>query len=329
MIARADNGGLGNLTWELCRHLRPARVLIMDFGEYGRSDVHLERYADFDCRVVHGWAPSAADRKWLLDGCDVLYSAETWYAPEVPAEAAKADVRTFLHVMPELFTAHVADELWIPTTYRRRHIPTHRLVPVPVALDRFDYRPRGGEHFVHIVAPAMLDRNGTSSMLAALQKVSAPIRVTVQGATAVVRLPARCPVKLDMEPRGYPDEYWDIWPDDGDVLILPRRYAGLSMPVQEAAARGMPAIMTAADPQQSWPGVYGVGTRGSAVRTNMAGGVVDVVEADPVLLAAAIQTVADRPDVAARLSLAARTWAEGISWDVWTPRYRHILGLDL
>lgn len=301
----------------------------MDLGEHGRSDVHLDRYDGLDCRLVVGWAPSKRDRDWLLEGCDVLYSAETWYAPELPLEAAKRGVRTILHVMPELFGAGcIADELWIPTTYRRKTLPPHRLVPVPVALDRFDYRPRTpAEHFAHIVAPAMLDRNGTTSMLQALEAVTAPIRVTVQGAVSTVRLPPRCPVKLDMEPRGYPENYWEIWPDDADVLIMPRRYAGLSMPVQEAAARGMPSIMTALDPQCDWPGVYPVATRGRPRRVNMAGGPVDVHEADPAQLVTAIEQIANNPDYAERLSRAARSWAEGLSWDTWAPRYRQVLDL--
>lgn len=329
VIARADNGGLGNLLWELCRHLEPDRVLIMDLGEYGRSDVHLDRFAGLDTRVVSGLGIPPDDRAWLLDGCDVLYTAETWYEDAIATEAADRGVRTILHSMPELhLSARPSDEVWIPTTYRQRFVPGARVVPVPVALDRFDYEPRSpAEHFVAVWAPAMLDRNGTNVALAALEHVREPCRFTVLGAQMNVEMPAGSPVQIDCTPRGYPDDYFDLWPDDADVLVLPRRYAGLSMPVQEAAARGMPAIMTACDPQNTWPGVLGARARGRTQR-QMAGGLVDVWDPDPLAVAANIDRLASDAVCAKEMSEAARAWAESLSWDVWTPLYRELLGIS-
>lgn len=330
MIARADDGGLGNLTWEFARALRPDRVLVMDLGEHGRSDVRLERYDGLDVRVAVGWAPSPEDRSWLLDGCDVLYSAETWYADEIPAEARKRRIWTVLHVMPELFKAScVADEIWIPTPYRREHMPASaKVVPVPVATDRFDAQLRSpAKHFVHVCAPAMLDRNGTSYVLAALAHVTEPIRLTILGAQDPLTTEPGNPVTLDCVPRPYPRDYFDIWPDDADCLLLPRRYAGLSMPVQEAAARGMFAVMTAVVPQTTWPGVAGIPSRGRA-QIRMAGGQVDVHDPDPVQLAATINRLAADADYAADLSTRSLRWAEALSWDAWAPRYRDLLGLD-
>lgn len=329
VIARADNGGLGNLLWEMCRHLEPDRVLIMDLGEYGRSDVHLDRFDGLDTRVVQGLAPGPDDRAWLLDGCDTLYTAETWYADEFPHEAKEADVRTVLHVMPELYVAsRIADDIWIPTTYRQALIPRSVVVPVPVALDRFTYEPRTpANHFVSVWAPAMLDRNGTDAALAALELIRTPARFTVLGAQRNVEMPPGSPVTLDCSPRPYPDAYFDLWPDDADVLVLPRRYAGLSMPVQEAAARGMPAIMTACDPQNGWPGVISVSSRGRPARHQMAGGIVDVHDPDPTAIARAVERLATDEGFAGEMSARARAWAESISWDVWVPRYRELLGL--
>lgn len=328
VIARADNGGLGNLLWEMCRHLEPDRVLIMDLGEFGRSDVHLDRFDGLDTRVVHGLGIPPDDRAWLLDGCDVLYSAETWYEDDVAVEAAEAGVRTVLHIMPELFTPNrIADELWIPTTYRRGFVPEARLVPVPVALDRFDYKPRTpAHHFVSLWAPAMLDRNGTDVAFSALELISDEILFTVIGAQQNVEMPTASPVTLDCTPRPYPDNYFDVWPDDADVLVLPRRYAGLSMPVQEAAARGMPAIMTGCEPQRDWPGVVTIPIRGRR-QIRMAGGLVDVWDPDPTAVAREIDRLASTPAHAEQMSAAARRWAEGLSWDVWAPRYRDLLGL--
>lgn len=330
VIARADNGGLGNLLWEFCRHLEPDRVLIMDLGEYGRSDGHLDRFDGLDTRVVHGLGILPDDRAWLLDGCDVLYSAETWYEDAIAHEARDRGVRTILHVMPELYLAsRISDETWVPTTYRQPLVPRSVVVPVPVALDRFEFVPRTpAEHFVSVWAPAMLDRNGTDAALAALELIRAPARFTVLGAQHHVELPATSPVELDCSPRPYPDDYFDLWPDDADVLVLPRRYAGLSMPVQEAAARGMPAIMTACEPQNGWPGVVPVPFRRRPTRHRMAGGLVDVHDPDPVGIARAVERLATDPAFAEQMSLQARAWAESLSWETWVPRYRSLLGLQ-
>ena len=257
-------------------------------------------------------------------------SAETWYADELPVEAAAAGVRTVLHVMPELWTPNrIADQLWLPTTYRRRLVPGGVLVPVPVATDRFTPAVRApARHFVAVWAPAMLDRNGTDAVLAALELIRSPVRVTVLGAQRNVDLHDTSPIDLSCRPGPYPDAYFDLWPDDADVLLMPRRYAGLSMPVQEAAARGMPAVMTGCEPQTSWPGVLSIPFRGRPSRHQMAGGLVDVHDPDPVALARAVETLAGDDELAGTLSRRALAWAEALSWEVWAPRYRKLLGLD-
>lgn len=292
----------------------------MDLGEHGRSACHYDRYAGLETRVCVGWAPTVDDVRWLLDGIDVLYTAETWYRPEVPHEAKRAGVKTVMHVMPELYRAEcAADEIWVPTSYKRGSLPANRLVPVPVALDRHEYRRRSpARHFVHVWAPAMKDRNGTIATLAALSHVRRPIKLTALGAQHAIESEGK--IEIDVRPP-FAGPYFDIWPEDGDVLVLPRRYAGLSMPAQEAAARGMTLLMTDVEPQKVWP-IEPVKTRGRPDRTIMAGGPFDVHDPDPIDLARAIERLASSPKLAGERSDAARRWARGLSWDVWRTRYQ-------
>jgi glycosyltransferase involved in cell wall biosynthesis len=166
----------------------------------------------------------------------------------------------------------------------------------------------------------MLDRNGTNATLAALELVTSPIRASIIGAQAPLHLEGPSPVTFDCTPRGYPRDYFDVLPADTDVLVLPRRYAGLSMPVQEAAARGVPTVMTDVLPQSRWPGVYKVPSRGKQ-GVVMAGGKVDVHDPDPRGIARAIDGIAGDPVLARRLSDQAYEWAQRLSWDVWKPRY--------
>lgn len=329
VVARADDGGLGNLTWELCRHLEPHKVLIMDLGELGRSDVRLDRYAGLNVRVFQGLSPDRDARSWLLDGTTTLYSAETWYDDDLTNEARDAGIFRVLHVMPELHQAtRHADEIWLPTKYLRDRFPAARIVPVPVALDRFEMKVRSpARHFVHVWAPAMLDRNGTLAVLAALEMVKSAVKVTILGCQTPLHLEGDSPVILDATPRGYPRDYFTIWPDDADVLLLPRRYAGLSMPVQEAAARGMATVMTNVSPQTDWSSVIGIGTRGAPAAMKMAGGSIEVHDPDPIALAQTIDLIAGHDEIAREASYRARAWAESRGWDVWADRYRRLLRL--
>ena len=76
-IARADNSGLGTLSREFARHLKPEKVLIVQNGVY---EIYPERYSEFSTKVVSARGTiTKEDKDWLLDGVDVLFSLETFY----------------------------------------------------------------------------------------------------------------------------------------------------------------------------------------------------------------------------------------------------------
>lgn len=327
LIARADNGGLGNLTWEFARHMRPDRVVIMDLGSAGRGPTFPERYADFDTMVCHGVDLSDAALKWLLDGSDVVYTAETAYRENFWGEARARGVKTVLHSMPELHRPALRpDVLWLPTTYETRRFDhaglAYDIVPVPVADDRFLDPADYGPVFYHLGAPAMLDRNGTDTVVEALQHVTVPCRVIFHSCPDRFQLAPRIGL-VDLEiRRDRPDDYWRAHPADASVLVLPRRYAGLSLPMQEAMAAGRPVISTALSPQKGWPGVVNVPVKPQTRRVPMAGGVFTVYQGDPVALAHSISTLAENPAYIEKLSLLALEHADRISWSTWGKEFR-------
>jgi glycosyltransferase involved in cell wall biosynthesis len=329
MIARADNGGLGSLTWEFARHVKPDRVLVMDLGEQGRGPCYLDRYDEFDVFVNRGGTVLTDEGlNWLLEGSDVIYTAETAYRDDFWKRAADAGVKTVAHVMPELYRGYRADAIWLPTTWEQRRIKQpYEIVPVPVAMDRF--APvrrvrREARVFCHLAAPAMKDRNGTEIVLAALEHVTTPITMIFLGAPwlAVGTRVGRVTVQVRDET---PRDYWDALPPEADVLVLPRRYAGLSMPMQEAMGQGMPVLATDLSPQNIWPGVHRVPVRHQYERVPMAGGVFSVHSVDPVLLASQIDKLATDPDRVVELSEEAIEHAMSISWEAWLGGYRRRL----
>ncbi len=108
--------------------------------------------------------------------------------------------------------------------------------------------------------------------------------------------------------------YWETYPDDIDLLVLPRRYGGLSLPVQECAALGVPALMLQTDPYAQEAFVHAIPSTGSSPG-NMKGGQVPVHTADPRALAAAIDILVAHPEQHQAASLEAGAWAETHSWD--------------
>ena len=47
------------------------------------------------------------------------------------------------------------------------------------------------------------------------------------------------------------DNYWEIW-EDADVYVSPRKYAGQSLPLNEAMSLGMAVMMTDMEPQNQF-----------------------------------------------------------------------------
>jgi len=125
------------------------------------------------------------------------------------------------------------------------------------------------------------------------------------------------PMKIDLGGTG---DHWSLY-DDADVLVMPRRYGGLSLPVQEAMAAGLAVVMTDCDPNPAtWP-ICPVSSRpGTTIRTP--GGPVRIHDPDPADIAAIIDRLAGAPGELADLQAAARTWAQTHNWSALEPLYR-------
>jgi glycosyltransferase involved in cell wall biosynthesis len=337
LIARADSGGLGNITAEFCRHLHPDATVVVDWGEHGRGPSHLERYEASGATLVNP-GPLMDDQaaSWLLRRCDVLYTAETAYRPSLWDEARTAGVRTVLHAMPEYLhpadPGRQADEVWLPTSYGLDHVPGARVVPVPVALDRFTYRQRteAARTFAHVGSGAAHDRNGSALVIGALPHITHPITLVVRGAdlqhvvtttrhAGLMRVVGDVTVELDDAPV---EDYWQLLSDDVDVLVMPRRYAGLSMPMQEAAAAGIPTVALDVEPCRDYchPELLVPPTRSRSIA--MRGGRFPIAEADPAAVANVMNRLASDAGLMAEASEWAFHMAGRLSWASLRSRYQ-------
>ena len=264
LIARADNRGLGQQTWSYFRNLHPVKTLVVDCASQQPLPLHLDRFPG--AAVVHG-LPSVKDYRWLCTGVDVVLTAETGYG-NLWAEAQRSNTRTVLACNVEFLNKQDNPSLWAaPSLWRFDEIPDRKtFLPVPIETDRFPVRRwpvyATAKRFLHIVGRPTwngrqdLNRNGTHDVIKALHHVTAEITVTfkcqaegyVESLLTRAAIPGNVTVRVES---GDAPNYWDAYTDQ-DVLLMPRRFGGLCLPVNEALGAGIPALMTDISPNNQW-----------------------------------------------------------------------------
>lgn len=326
IVARCDTGGLAALTREVHRHLHPERTLLVDLEERGRGECTPDEYATSNTYRV-GWKGALPDNaiEWATaDEIDTLWTAEFWYDDRLLRESHGRHINTVCYAMPELSSWAVPGdvsprprELHVPTWWRLDTLPNARLLPFPIARDRLPYRQRTEvRHLYHPAGVAMMDRNGTQLLLDALPflSIAYDYRLTIR-ADRPVDVPLGTNVDIEVVTSDAAEaDYWNVCPADADLLVIPRRYGGLCLPLQECASLGLPAVTLASDPYAQNEFVTSIPTTGSHAE-RMKGGLVPVHSADPRALAAAIDYLAAHPAVVTAASREADTWAEENAWD--------------
>jgi glycosyltransferase involved in cell wall biosynthesis len=327
--ARADDRGLGRVTHDFYTHLRPDRTLVVDMGQWAHQfPQHLDRYPDATVVPFNGGAIDDDVMRRFFTGLDVAVMYETAYDHRAYDAARAVGCRTVLMAMPEFhrhLTEHLPapDVVWVPTVWRLGTFPPDvRVVPVPVAVEEVPSpTPTAGPlRVLHVGGHRTSgDRNGTLTFLRSLRMVSGSLSVrvttqdprlpTVAGIRHLATFDVRCPA-----------DHWRLY-DDADVLVMPRRYGGLCLPVQEAMAAGLGVAMTDCDPNPAtWPICPIRGRPGPTIRTP--GGPVTLTAPGPGDVAIVIDRLAANPDEVAALKARARQWTAANSWAALEPLYR-------
>jgi hypothetical protein len=324
VIARTEARGLGNQSYEVCRNLDPERVLLIDPGPDKRFTQHPERYKKWDTTTAL-WRGVRLDervvRPWLR-GLDVVYSAETPYDARLPQWAAEVGCGVVVHANPEFLAAHDAKvpvTWWAATPWRLEHLPARtRLVPMPCPEPGATHGPGNRVRFLHVAGwPTVADRNGSGIVAEAATLMTSDADVIIRGQHRdVVRYQRHTP-RLRAE-AGSVTNHWDLY-QGVDVLVMPRRFGGLCLPVLEALAVGLPAVMSDCSPNNLWPGPRVETTSTGTVVTR--GGVLPLHDTDPHALAATLDEIASTPDLLAKLRREATEWATANSWDALRPMW--------
>jgi|GEM_PF-1159319 len=351
LIARCDSTGLGIQTEGYYRHLDPTKTLVVDISDFNYNKQFPERYTDSpigSLSFVKGF-PTNEDVEVFLEGLDVVLIAESAYNPYLYTRARELGVKTAVAYNYEFFdwfdrTKPKPDMLIAPSRWHFDDVQKlcyeagleHIYLHCPI--DRTELPPRKitqARTFLHTAGrSAAHDRNGTQLVIEASRYLKTPAQIIVhfQGEQGLghqatqtiadyVDLLERVgdPSKLTIEVMDLED-YADVY-KQGDVLLLPRRYGGNCLPLNEALSVGMPAIMTDISPNnellpKNWL-VPAYWTNHFTPRT-----VVDIYSVEPELLAEKIDEFYNYKE--SRMwfeNIKAGELAQKISWPAMKPQY--------
>lgn len=251
LIVRDDNSGLGYQTRSYYKHLKPHKTVVIDLSPLNGNK-------------QNGWYPDALTLKGIpqdnqldeiLDDIDVLFTAETPYNLNLYKRARWRGIKTICVENPEFYDHimypeyEMPDIIILPSVWLEDFIRGHaepkgtKVVQLhhPVDLDEFPFRERTTAFPMHLAGnPAANDRNGTFDFMGACHDGT----ITTQSEELAHQIRSRyrhSTVYTDIQD---PKFMYQL----GDVMVLPRKYGGNCLPLNEALASGMPVIMTDISP---------------------------------------------------------------------------------
>lgn len=242
LIARMDNSGLGTLSWEFARNLKPHKVLLVD-NDANQS--FPERYSDFDNRIAKTSIQGQL-RDWLLDDVDVLLSIETFYDWSLIKDCRRKNIKTALYTMIEMSPDPlplVPDLCICPSKIDVDRFADYRhvLIPPPVALDRIHWKKRTkATTFIHTASHGgVRGRKGTGVFLDAIKQVKADVKFIIYTWKGGIDFYDK---RTEIKTVNFKN-YWQLW-REGDVLVYPQGANGICLPIIEAMTAGMGVITT-------------------------------------------------------------------------------------
>lgn len=241
-IARCDLGGIGIESRAFVKHMKPDKVMVVMIGNYP------QRPEDFPGAFFVKGNPTDEDVRRFLYGMDSLFCIETPYNRSTFEIARKMGVKTFLRMNYEWHDFKFKPDVLInPVDW---HTPPGAIVlPFPVDTEHYEFRQREkAKIFLHIAGHnAGFDRNGTDVVLKAAGLVKSDAKFIVYSQSPI---PHKRQANVQWRVGDFLDNKWLY--NDADVMVLPRKYAGQALSMNEALACGVPVLMTDMEPQNKF-----------------------------------------------------------------------------
>lgn len=335
LLARADYTGLGIQTYDFYRHVQPDKTLVIDLSHLNGQRNNLAKYPGAavlrytpypDTSITHPDAVEPINE--FLEDLDLVFTCETPYDYHLFREASRRGIKTVLQYNFELCD-HVRephlprpDLFMAPSMWRYNDLVLGNKVFVPVPVDRTIFQPRIREVaslFVNSAGTgAMEDRNGTQATMDAWQHVRSGVFLRIHAQNFQYRSRDR---RIQVR-RAVLEDPFDMYREP-DVFVMPRKFGGLCLPLNEALSCGMPILMTDLSPQNQFlPSSSLIPAYVShQVMTKM---LVDIHQPDVAALASRVDELAQSPELVRQLSEHSESLGSLISWDALLPVYRAV-----
>ena len=293
IIARCDNTGLGNQTRDLVRMLSPDRILLVNSAKFNNNRQYPEWYDGYNVTMTNGF-PTKQEVAIFMDGLNSVLTCETFYHPHFINLAQRRKVKTLMQYNYEFLdhlnkpdmplpTYMISPSYWkVDETIAKFGNDTKVVhIPPPIYLDDFrsareNNMSKDHKRILHIGGKAASqDRNGTQTAIDMLRHSKADYELVIrsQSELNINYKDSRLTVEI-----GNIDSRSEMY-NGFDAMVMPRRYAGLCLPMNEALVSGLPVFMTDISPNnQILPSDWLVSS--SKVSTLMTRVKLDVYEAD-------------------------------------------------
>ena len=265
LIVRGDSTGLGNQTRRMAYFLKPQRLLYIDSTSFSKvKEQHKDWYDGFSGYYVQGF-PNDREIRTFLRGLTHFTTCETAYNYNFYLIARQMRIKSSCVINYEFCDYLVRPELPKPDLFimpsywkleeMKKRFGEDKVIYLPPPIDPNEFKEArdinfkrvGTPRFLHMVGTlASNDRNGTLDLLHALEYTNSDFELVIHSQQ---ELPSNYMVndsRVKYSMRNI-EKSADLY-KDFDALILPRRYAGLCLPTNEALMSGLPVIMTDTSP---------------------------------------------------------------------------------
>ena len=322
----ATHSGLGVLAKEFYDNGVITDVLIR---HHVRFETHREWYPDADIIEDSSVRSFEQDLKVLEDfisRLDVLFVFESPWHAETLAFAAKHKVPVAMMPMYEWSPYPLHADAFIAVSrldydYYKMMYPQANVVLIPVPANSqvpFTLREKALTFMHNGGNGSSNDRNGTRALIEALPYIESPIKLKLRAQG--LDLPEVTDPRVEMVNRNL--SFSELW-GGSDVFLFVERFAGLSLPLQEAFSSGMLIIAGNRYPINTWlPNEALVAPTGYE-KLQLAQVPFNSALYDPKDIARKIDEFYGK-DITA-FSLMGKRWAETNSWDNLRPVYLALL----
>lgn len=236
--------------------------MVIDSQNHFKTKQFHDWYSGFDGVLTKDLIPNVQEYRKFLQNVDAFITCETPYNWRIMVEANQHMKKSYIQYNYEFLEYMVNNRLPLPTKFLApSHWNTDKVIdkygdrvvylPPPINMQEFkhnralNFNRSGTKRFLHVLGKqATHDRNGTQIVLEALAYTKANFELVIKSQYEVKFEITDNRVTVDTSNS---NDFTDLY-KDFDAMILPRRYGGLCLPMNEALSSGLPVIMSNISP---------------------------------------------------------------------------------